>query len=508
MKLCLYRLPELLAAVAAGRTIYVAEGEKSVDLLRGLGLPATCSPGGAGKWRAHHSPSLAGADVVLLPDNDDPGRNHVASVAKALSGIAARVRVLTLPGLPPKGDIADWIKGGGVREGLEALLRGAKDISAEQAEAAAPDEPAAPNKDANKAAERPLKFIEPHTLQHAVIHAREWIVEDWLPIGCATLNFGDGGTGKTLVDQQLMTSCATGKSFLGLAVTRCRSLGLFCEDDELELHRRQDRINRAYGVEFDDLDDMIWASGVGQDNTLMRFHSDGRPARTFRLAEIQQQAIAHQARLVIIDTAADVFGGNENDRAQVRAFMGAMNALAMAIAGAVLVNAHPSRNGLSATGDLDGGSTAWSNTARSRWSLERPKAEGGIDADNDERVLTRRKANYASLGATIRLRWCNGVLVPLDRPTGLDALAVAADADDVFMRLLAAADAGNMPVSTSSQAHNFAPKVFAARPDRQGMNRKDFEAAMHRLLAAKKITLVNYGRKGDERRRIAIATEA
>jgi putative DNA primase/helicase len=122
MKLCLYRLPELLAAVAAGRTIYVAEGEKSVDLLRGLGLPATCSPGGAGKWRPHYSPALTGADVVLLPDNDEPGRDHAAKVAAALKGFAKTVRMLALPGLPEKGDAYDWIAAGGTRDALETLL--------------------------------------------------------------------------------------------------------------------------------------------------------------------------------------------------------------------------------------------------------------------------------------------------------------------------------------------------------------------------------------------------
>ena len=39
----LYRLPEVMEAVSLERTIFIAEGEKAVDALVGLGVPATCS---------------------------------------------------------------------------------------------------------------------------------------------------------------------------------------------------------------------------------------------------------------------------------------------------------------------------------------------------------------------------------------------------------------------------------------------------------------------------------
>jgi putative DNA primase/helicase len=137
----LYRLPAVISAVAAGRTIFIAEGEKAVHSLESIGLVGTCSSGGAGKWRPEYSPIFRGADVVVLPDNDPqatapdgsprwypdgrpvlPGQDHAADVAKHLHGIAARVRVVMLPGLPLKGDCADWIKDGGTREAMEALV--------------------------------------------------------------------------------------------------------------------------------------------------------------------------------------------------------------------------------------------------------------------------------------------------------------------------------------------------------------------------------------------------
>jgi putative DNA primase/helicase len=114
-----YRLPELLDAIVSERTVFVVEGEKDADNLAKLNIVATCNAGGAGNWKAQHAAHLKGADVVIIPDNDDPGRHHAASVARSLKGIASRVRILELPGLAHKGDVSDWIAtAGGTAERL------------------------------------------------------------------------------------------------------------------------------------------------------------------------------------------------------------------------------------------------------------------------------------------------------------------------------------------------------------------------------------------------------
>jgi putative DNA primase/helicase len=119
-----YRLPEMLAR-PEGAPVYVVEGEKDADRLAGLGLCATTNPGGASngksKWRAELNPHFAGADVVILPDNDEVGRNHAQTVAASLQPVAASVRVVELPGLPPKGDVSDWLDGDGTVEELQTL---------------------------------------------------------------------------------------------------------------------------------------------------------------------------------------------------------------------------------------------------------------------------------------------------------------------------------------------------------------------------------------------------
>jgi hypothetical protein len=135
-----YRLPELIAAIAAGEVIYVFEGEKCVDLaIKHLGVCATTNSGGAATWPADLNSWFAGADVVPVPDGNAIGQTHALKVARALSGIAKRVRIVTLLGLGEKDDIEQWIAAGGSREGLLELVARAPNYEPPPAE---PEQPA------------------------------------------------------------------------------------------------------------------------------------------------------------------------------------------------------------------------------------------------------------------------------------------------------------------------------------------------------------------------------
>jgi hypothetical protein len=118
----LYRLPEVAEAVALGKRVFVVEGEKDADALAGYGYPATTNPMGAGKWREHYSKTLAGSEVVILPDNDDAGRSHAEQVAASLTAANCHVKIVGLPNLPPKGDVSDWLEAGGDFDSLEELI--------------------------------------------------------------------------------------------------------------------------------------------------------------------------------------------------------------------------------------------------------------------------------------------------------------------------------------------------------------------------------------------------
>lgn len=105
-----YRLPEVLEAIKSGQTIFITEGEKDVNNLFKIGVVATCNHGGAGKWRESHAKYFPNeTKVVVLTDNDDPGRQHGVIVARMLIAQGCKVKVVELPGLPSKGDVSDWI---------------------------------------------------------------------------------------------------------------------------------------------------------------------------------------------------------------------------------------------------------------------------------------------------------------------------------------------------------------------------------------------------------------
>jgi RecA-family ATPase len=355
-------------------------------------------------------------------------------------------------------------------------------------------------------------LVFPTSLRGKPIPEQDWIVDGWIPVGDVCLFYGDGGVGKTLLSQQLMVCTALGKPWCTLPVHRCISLGVFCEDDNDELHRRQDSIQRHLMTDFDDerLDSMCWWTRKGDDNLLCTFDYEGKIQLTPLYTAILEAAQKIGARLIILDTAADLFGGNENDRSQVRQFIGALSRLAMTVNGAVVLCAHPSRSGM-ASGTGDGGSTGWSNSARSRLSLERPKADGDAEADTNERLLTKKKANRSSIGDTIKLRWQDGVITST-RPAGLTSstvLADALDADRVFLNLVKMADEEGRQVSANPRAGNYAPKAFAKNANRQGYGRREFEQAMERLFAAKRISTEEYGKttgSGVKPRRIAVVT--
>ncbi len=336
------------------------------------------------------------------------------------------------------------------------------------------------------------QLVNPCDLQDAIVPERVWIVQDWIPAEVVTSNYADGGVGKTLLALQLQIAAWLQKPWCGLAVKPCRSIGLYCEDDTDELHRRADRVLRHHGADFRDLEGVQWISGVGCDNILAE-PLDGRMKPTSQLIGFEKAIEQHRATLAILDTAADLFGGDEVKRAQVRGFIGLLNAIALRRGCAILLNAHPSKSGQQTGGDMDSGSTAWNASVRSRLSLTRPDGEA---RDTPDRVLTRRKSNYAAAGEEIRLQWANGVFAPVHSGGTLDAMVRQQDQDMAFLRLLDRVERDGRPVSDNSRAGNYAPKLFASMPDNGQMKARDLASAMERLFAEGRIKLADYGRTG------------
>jgi len=352
--------------------------------------------------------------------------------------------------------------------------------------------------------EEPLPKLVPVRFdKDEVLKPREWIVPDgWIPTRKTTLIQGNGGDGKTPLVQQLQASCATGLAWLGLRVTECVSTGFYTEDEDQDLKERQALIDVAYAQDCLDTGNMHLFSRADEENELVVFDKARRPTPTKFYRQVCEAAMDLCARLVVLDVAVDLFGGNEIVRQEVRAFMRLLNRLARQIDGAVVLTTHVSQAGIKSEGGHSG-STDWSNAARSRLYLNRPKPEGDDEpADTNARLLTRKKANFASIGDTVKLRWRNGLIVP-DTPTTISYFRRSSD--DVFLALLDAhCTANRQALSESLNAGNYAPRVLARVPanERDGYGEGDFKRAMETLFKDHKIESVNYGRKGDERKKI------
>ncbi len=111
----LYNLP----AVVKADTVYIVEGEKDADRLIREGVVATTAPGGAGKWDESFSECLKGKNIIIIPDNDEPGQKHAELVALSVWRYAKSVKIVKLYDVPPKGDVSDFL----VKHSFDELLK-------------------------------------------------------------------------------------------------------------------------------------------------------------------------------------------------------------------------------------------------------------------------------------------------------------------------------------------------------------------------------------------------
>ena len=260
----------------------------------------------------------------------------------------------------------------------------------------------------------PFEWDCPEDYAGDPVPEREWVVEGWIPKGVVTAIYGDGGKGKTLLSQQLANCIAAGLPFLGLPTIKGKVMCFYCEDSRDEIRIRQDAIRRHYQIDRGQLYGMTTTSRDSADNLLCTFDGHGRMQLTPVWTQLRDAAKTFGADVVIVDTAADTFGGDEIKRDQVRRYVqGCLGRLGKEIGGTVIFLAHPSQAGLK-TRKGTGGSTAWNNSVRSRLYLD----DEENDKTGDFRRLTKMKANYGKPGEYFTLRWEAGAFAVRSGPAG------------------------------------------------------------------------------------------
>jgi hypothetical protein len=213
-----YKLPDLQQATAAGRVVYITEGEKAADALGSLGVVATTSHAGAGNWNPELNQYFAGANVVVVPDNDISGWQYAQKVVEALIPTAKSVRVLDLNLSNPKEDAYEWVtKYEGDRQNL-ALMAKACLVVTSLSDVQTPQR-------LQETAETPQESEEPPKSKFLVEswdsikdEPVEWLIQDILPKKAFCALFAPPASWKSFLALDMAEAIATGRDWMGCRI--------------------------------------------------------------------------------------------------------------------------------------------------------------------------------------------------------------------------------------------------------------------------------------------------
>jgi hypothetical protein len=326
VRLIPYRLPQIQDAIAKREPVFICEGEKDADNLSREGVAATTCAMGAGKWSDELSQHFAGADVVILPHNDEAGKAHGQQVAASVSRVAKSVRVLDLPNLPPKGDVSNWLEAGG--DECELIILSAK------APRWTPERP-----------ESRFGAIAWADLDTVAIR-QDWLVEDMMFCGDVGMVYGASGSGKSFLTVHMGLCIARGSDFLG---KKTRKGGVLYQAGEggKGLVKRL----RAYKQENQITDDLPF---VLLPTRLDLFGPDADTDAFITECLAWRAALTEPLSLIVIDTFSTASpGANENASEDMSRLIRAGEAINQAT-GAALMWVHHKN----AAGDRERGHTS------------------------------------------------------------------------------------------------------------------------------------------------------
>ncbi len=285
----LYRLPKVIQA----NEVCFVEGEKCVDAAESLGLVATTLQGGADSpWIAEYTKALRGKRVILIPDNDEPGRKLMTKAAEALKDVVASIKWLELPDLSPKGDLADWVKK--FSDSTEAGER--LSILIENAE---PWQP-------------PRVFFSAKDLINTSFKKHRPIIEKGiLPHGGHILIAGETGVGKSLLRMELSLHLVMGWPWMGFDIPSAQKVAIFqYENPESTEQVRLSHMCEGLGINLRKLPDdrMVYADRKTRVNLSLK----GDRAK---LLEMVKES---GAEVIFYDCLSNLHAGDENKNMALR----------------------------------------------------------------------------------------------------------------------------------------------------------------------------------------------
>ncbi|MDI7923386.1 bifunctional DNA primase/polymerase [Ferirhizobium litorale] len=358
---------------------------------------------------------------------------------------------------------------------------------------------------ANEAADEPpsLPVVNPIDWDGLPVPQREWFIEGLVPHRQVTILAGDGGVGKSLLALQFGAASALGVETAGYSPTQGRVLYLGAEDEEAEFHRRLADIVRGHGRQLSDLGDFRLIPMADADALLAVPDKAGVMQPTNVWNQLCDLAWRFRPGLIVLDTVADLFGGDEIKRGQARQFIGMLRRLAIEIDCSIILLAHPSQEGIR-SGSGSSGSTGWKNSSRSQLYFSRPDDK---EADPDIRLLSTKKINYGKVGNETKLRWEHGCFVAETSGGSSPAIGlINRKVEKAFIDLLRIFARTGQNVGASAGT-NYAPAKMARHPAAEGHSKKALEGAMQRLLEDGTIKLVWEGPQSKPRQRLMVSAD-
>lgn len=240
-------VPYNLPSIIKSSTVYVCEGEKDADNLIDLGFCATTNSNGAGKWKPSFQEYFEGKKVVILPDNDEPGKAHAEDVANNLAGVASSVKIINLEGLKKKGDVTDWLHSLSTPSKTRARMCLALRVVC--AAVWIPGEEVETEKDNSILTILESSIITSTDFLNEKIPVPRTIIDPWLVDGSISMLFAKRGVGKTwlslIIAMMITRENAVNNTAYNIGPWQCtNTAGVLYVDGEMGQFDLQDRLRR------------------------------------------------------------------------------------------------------------------------------------------------------------------------------------------------------------------------------------------------------------------------
>jgi len=363
----LYRLPEVAAAIAAGKPVWLHEGEKGADRMRQAGHVCTTHGYGSGKWWPEHNEQLRGAKLVIVADRDPQGERWAQMVVESVRPYCEAVRICQSGTTGDHDDAFDHFEAG---MSLSQLVR-REDLC------------------------RPTVLDELVTFNGTFAPVElQYLWEPYLPLGKVVLVDADGGVGKTSLEMLVAACLSNGHlPFSDVQVEPIKTLFL------------------GHGEDTDEELETVYRANGGKQKSLY-YYQKGLTFDQAGLDKLRQMILAGGFKLVIFDGIFDFVKNDPNDTQKMAQEMGKLARLASETGACFMVSRHVGKSSDGkATSNLGMGSAMIRNKARGQlvlcWHKDKTRYKGVVVVQ-DCRGSILRKA-----GAPFAFRKTNGFQIEL-----------------------------------------------------------------------------------------------